>query len=535
MLILFVATFSKTIGAGIAAYFTGLKPRDSLVVGVLMNTRGLVELIVLNLGLSHKILNVKVFTCMVIMALFTTFLTSPIVNFIYPKGFRSDERERAKDGEYNAVSASDKGDADYQLFARICLLVEKLEGLTNVLQICNLFAAEPTVTSVSITALELVLPTYTINDPVLATNEEGDVLQIESEADILDNMNRTQTQRRKTSIIKPQPYFEYQSIAQYASVSGCEKFNYARLSGNPLEFASAIKKYSVSGTCNMTLMQWRSILDNDERETFERLVWNVCAKATTPIVLTVPYAGPTNAVTGEQRVLASIKQVFVLLNVCDGGENRNTETVPLAVIPLIYKLAQKKHLNITVGITNDIKTRGSAAVATAVAEFISTVSPSSTAGAGSTSPKPNACTNVTIVHLPFGSTMYSEIRSEVVKTYNPELVVCGFTDASARVTQAAAGEVRGRTRTGSISEVWSAVVSTIAGDEESKDGVEMTFRRSFGVNNGMIVHPELGYLGQSFYESNIDNCKVAPNMQSLMVVHAPMAKNALEKGNISMN
>lgn len=53
-----------------------------------MNTRGLVELIVLNLGLQAKILDVEIFTIMVMMALVTTIMTSPIVEYIYPPSLR---------------------------------------------------------------------------------------------------------------------------------------------------------------------------------------------------------------------------------------------------------------------------------------------------------------------------------------------------------------------------------------------------------------------------------------------------------------
>lgn len=51
--------------------------RESLTVGALMNTRGLVELIVLNLGLDARVIDVEQFTILVLMALITTFATSP--------------------------------------------------------------------------------------------------------------------------------------------------------------------------------------------------------------------------------------------------------------------------------------------------------------------------------------------------------------------------------------------------------------------------------------------------------------------------
>lgn len=77
-----VATAGKFGGTLFAARLSGLGWRDSSALGILMNTRGLVELIVLNLGLDLKIISPQVFTMLVIMALVTTFMTTPIFQLI---------------------------------------------------------------------------------------------------------------------------------------------------------------------------------------------------------------------------------------------------------------------------------------------------------------------------------------------------------------------------------------------------------------------------------------------------------------------
>lgn len=77
--IIAIAVFGKLAGAALAARSTGMEWRNCLAVGVLMNTRGLVELVVLNAGLELGILSPKLFTMMVIMALVTTFMTSPLL------------------------------------------------------------------------------------------------------------------------------------------------------------------------------------------------------------------------------------------------------------------------------------------------------------------------------------------------------------------------------------------------------------------------------------------------------------------------
>lgn len=78
--IIAVATAGKFGGTLIASKAVGLDWRDSAALGILMNTRGLVELIVLNIGLDLGVLTPRLFTMLVIMALVTTIMTSPILS-----------------------------------------------------------------------------------------------------------------------------------------------------------------------------------------------------------------------------------------------------------------------------------------------------------------------------------------------------------------------------------------------------------------------------------------------------------------------
>jgi Kef-type K+ transport system membrane component KefB len=75
-----VATLGKLGGAMIAARLTGVNWIDAFALGALMNTRGLVELIALNLGYDLGILSPGIFAMLVIMALVTTGLTGPLLN-----------------------------------------------------------------------------------------------------------------------------------------------------------------------------------------------------------------------------------------------------------------------------------------------------------------------------------------------------------------------------------------------------------------------------------------------------------------------
>ena len=78
-LIILVAVVGKFVGSAAAAKFMGQSWKDSLTIGALMNTRGLMELIVLNIGFDLGVLNAEIFAMMVIMALVTTFTSVPII------------------------------------------------------------------------------------------------------------------------------------------------------------------------------------------------------------------------------------------------------------------------------------------------------------------------------------------------------------------------------------------------------------------------------------------------------------------------
>ncbi|MGB5005618.1 MAG: cation:proton antiporter [Ferruginibacter sp.] len=93
--ILLVAVAGKFGGSALAARMVGQSWKDSLSIGVLMNTRGLMQLIVLNIGYDLGILTPEIFAMMVLMALVTTFMTGPaldLLNRVMP------EKEEKKNG-----------------------------------------------------------------------------------------------------------------------------------------------------------------------------------------------------------------------------------------------------------------------------------------------------------------------------------------------------------------------------------------------------------------------------------------------------
>ena len=84
-----LATAGKLGGTAVSARLTGMRWKDAFALGVLMNTRGLVELIALNIGYDLGILPPKIFAVMVLMSLVTTFLTGPLLNLTERITFRA--------------------------------------------------------------------------------------------------------------------------------------------------------------------------------------------------------------------------------------------------------------------------------------------------------------------------------------------------------------------------------------------------------------------------------------------------------------
>jgi Kef-type K+ transport system membrane component KefB len=81
-LIIAVAVSGKVLGCMVAARSAEISWRQALSLGLLMNTRGLVELVILNVGLDLRVISPTLFSMMVVMALVTTFMTTPLLDLV---------------------------------------------------------------------------------------------------------------------------------------------------------------------------------------------------------------------------------------------------------------------------------------------------------------------------------------------------------------------------------------------------------------------------------------------------------------------
>jgi Kef-type K+ transport system membrane component KefB len=110
--LLAVAIAGKWVGALAAARLTGFSARESAAIAALMNTRGLTELIVLNIGLELGVVTPALFTALVLMALVTTFMTGPVLRLIDPGGrlaVRPEDELAAAAGAAEGPPAPERG------------------------------------------------------------------------------------------------------------------------------------------------------------------------------------------------------------------------------------------------------------------------------------------------------------------------------------------------------------------------------------------------------------------------------------------
>jgi Kef-type K+ transport system membrane component KefB len=84
--IILVAVAGKLGGCTLAARVSGMPWREATALGILMNTRGLMELVVLNIGLDIGVIGPELYAMMVVMAIVTTFLTTPLLSLVAPRG-----------------------------------------------------------------------------------------------------------------------------------------------------------------------------------------------------------------------------------------------------------------------------------------------------------------------------------------------------------------------------------------------------------------------------------------------------------------
>lgn len=134
VIVVAIAVIGKFAGSALASRMTGQSWKNSLTIGALMNTRGLIELVALNIGYDIGILSPEIFTMLVLMALITTFMTGPamsFVNFIY----RSKESLTKITGHFKVLISFGPPESGIRL---LTLISDLFRGEQNKLEITAL-------------------------------------------------------------------------------------------------------------------------------------------------------------------------------------------------------------------------------------------------------------------------------------------------------------------------------------------------------------------------------------------------------------
>lgn len=145
-----IAFVGKILGGTLASRLNGLVWRESFTIGCLMSCKGLVELIVLNIGLQAKILSQRTFTMFVVMALVTTFATTPLTTWLYPPWYQR-KLELWKQGKidwdgnllHHGDDTDESSEADILRktdVAKRILVYLRLDGLPSLFTMVSMFA-----------------------------------------------------------------------------------------------------------------------------------------------------------------------------------------------------------------------------------------------------------------------------------------------------------------------------------------------------------------------------------------------------------
>ena len=217
LILIAIAIVGKLAGAYIAARIAGFKSKPAFVIGTLMNTRGLTELIVLNLALEKGVISDALFAALVLMALVTTFMAGPILNRLDPKGEYGadidDEFEEARQESSAAFPAIEVPEKS------ILLAPQTDEGLRQILALAEPLARSEPPREV-IVARPVAPSRGAAAGARVGVQTENRLLQ-ESTAvvnDARDKLIREKIAARAVAFISPDPSKDITRVAERESV-----------------------------------------------------------------------------------------------------------------------------------------------------------------------------------------------------------------------------------------------------------------------------------------------------------------------------
>ncbi|VDB90100.1 unnamed protein product [Peniophora sp. CBMAI 1063] len=139
-LICTVAFFAKFLSCSISARAWGFNLRESGAIGSLMACKGLVELIVLNVGLQAGILDTRTFSMFVLHAIILTFITTPLVLLFYPEHLRDHASKGVEAGAVDGIVELPASSGDNDEFkSKFSLILDRAEDLPAAMTLAQLF------------------------------------------------------------------------------------------------------------------------------------------------------------------------------------------------------------------------------------------------------------------------------------------------------------------------------------------------------------------------------------------------------------
>ncbi|GAA5906149.1 uncharacterized protein JCM6883_005458 [Sporobolomyces salmoneus] len=155
--VIVVAFFSKFAASGAVARVFGMTWRESGAVGSLMACKGLVEIIVLNIGLQAGVLNAEVFSIFVMMAVVSTLLTAPLTIAFYPASYRRKlelERKTLTSSDRDLSRSTTESDLSSKPISRFAIVLEQLDHFGPIMDVVRLVKGQSELTTDSSTSDE---------------------------------------------------------------------------------------------------------------------------------------------------------------------------------------------------------------------------------------------------------------------------------------------------------------------------------------------------------------------------------------------
>jgi hypothetical protein len=287
VLIVVLACVAKIFGCTLASLLSGLNFRESFVVGTLMNTKGLVELIVLNVGYTAGILTTRTFSVMVLMAVATTFITSPIVELVYPEKYRkifsSDPAAATKEAEMIEFEGTDAtGEADLAtLTNRIGVVVGSLGQMQSFVNMLSYFIPYNQGSELSTTIMHFYEPTKSDQDKFIGLNEQGRLIRVDEEP--TDISTALWLKEKDATIPKP----ELLPISSFCNAYHVP-VNAFKIEGDPTEYPTELRSISGNNDLSLLLMPFKA-----HSPFAQGLFWECLKTAPAPMLLIAEVRPPT--------------------------------------------------------------------------------------------------------------------------------------------------------------------------------------------------------------------------------------------------